>query len=108
MTQTAPTNATTPLNRTRLIVTVIGALLGVASIVAILLVMLYVGAGPAPTTGLKTDAERQEILEKRQAEDAHALATAGWVDKNKGVARIPIDLAMRKVIEEAATRPANP
>jgi hypothetical protein len=35
----------------------------------------------------------------RQQEDA-VLTTYGWVDRQAGIARIPIDVAMREVLEE--------
>jgi len=39
-------------------------------------------------------AERTAALQKLRDEDAAALSSAGWVDKNKNIARIPIADAM--------------
>jgi hypothetical protein len=54
---------------------------------------------------------RSEIYQFRLTEQA-ALAGYGWVDKDAGVVRIPIDEAMRKVLEEGlparAQDPAQP
>jgi hypothetical protein len=41
---------------------------------------------------------RQDLCDLRSAEDA-ALAGYGWVDKNAGIARIPIGEAMRLTVE---------
>ncbi|HMD34624.1 MAG TPA: hypothetical protein VKH42_06645 [Vicinamibacterales bacterium] len=41
---------------------------------------------------------REDLRELRARED-EMLTTYGWVDKNQGVVRIPIDQAMRMVVE---------
>ena len=41
-------------------------------------------------------------LEALRAQEAAALGTYGWVDKEKGVVRVPIDRAMELVAQEAA------
>lgn len=43
---------------------------------------------------------RMEKLEAAQKENLTALTTYGWVDKNKGVARIPINDAMQIMLRE--------
>jgi hypothetical protein len=43
---------------------------------------------------------RAEKLEAAQKENLTALTTYGWVDKNKGIARIPIDHAMQLMLVE--------
>ena len=43
---------------------------------------------------------RQDLRDLRSAEDT-ALAGYGWVDKNAGVARIPIGEAMRLTVERS-------
>ena len=42
---------------------------------------------------------RLEKLEKLRAADEKTLTTADWVDKDKGIVRIPIDEAMTKEID---------
>jgi hypothetical protein len=54
---------------------------------------------------------RTEKLEAAQKETMTALTTYGWVDKTKGVARIPIDHAMKLTVADLAQKkpaPANP
>jgi hypothetical protein len=49
---------------------------------------------------------RQDLQELRESEDA-VLTSYGWVDKNNGVVRIPIDEAMKLVLQRGlASRPA--
>jgi hypothetical protein len=47
---------------------------------------------------------RAEKLEAAQKENLTALTTYGWVDKNKGVARIPVDQAMKLTLAELADK----
>ena len=50
---------------------------------------------------------RQDLKELREAEDA-LLKSYGWVDKNEGVIRIPIDEAMKLVLQRGLpSRPAS-
>jgi hypothetical protein len=54
---------------------------------------------------------RQEKLKTAQEEASRDLHSYAWVDKNKGVARIPIDRAMQLTLTELAQKkpaPANP
>jgi hypothetical protein len=59
------------------------------------------------TTGYDEDQAkiRAEKLAKLQASDQKTLTTADWVDKDKGIVRIPIDEAMT---EEVALLQAKP
>ena len=50
-----------------------------------------------PEPRLQTD-PREDLREMREKEDA-LLGSYGWVDKNAGVARIPIEEAMKLVVE---------
>ena len=55
--------------------------------------------------------KRMENLKTSQEEAAKALTTYGWIDKNKGVARIPIERAMELTVAELAQQkpaPAGP
>jgi hypothetical protein len=50
---------------------------------------------------------RQDLKELRESEDA-LLRSYGWVDKNQGVVRIPIDEAMKLVLQRGLpSRPAS-
>ena len=50
-----------------------------------------------PEPRLQTN-PRQDLADLRRREDA-ILSTYGWVDKNAGVVRIPIDEAMKLTLE---------
>jgi hypothetical protein len=50
-----------------------------------------------PPPRLQTN-PRGDLLELREAED-RALTTYGWVDRNAGVVRIPIEQAMKLTVE---------
>ena len=50
-----------------------------------------------PEPRLQTD-PRQDLIELRAKEDEW-LASYGWVDRNAGVVRIPIEVAMRLTLE---------
>jgi type II secretory pathway pseudopilin PulG len=47
---------------------------------------------------------RAEKLDAAQKENLTALTTYGWVDKNKGVVRIPVDQAMKLTLVELADK----
>ena len=50
-----------------------------------------------PQPRLQTD-PRGDLLALREAED-RTLTTYGWVDRNAGVVRIPIEQAMRLIVD---------
>ncbi|MHC4931794.1 MAG: hypothetical protein ACYTGV_06350 [Planctomycetota bacterium] len=80
---------------------VLGTLVGVTVIFVILWIMLRAQPASAP---LPVDPEAlppEEILAGMRAEETEKLTTYGWVDREKGIVRIPIEEAMRKLIEEA-------
>lgn len=70
--------------------------------------------GPAPRGNdyeQKRAKSREEKLKTLRQEDAKTLTTYGWIDKNKGVVRIPIARAMELTIAELAHKkpaPAGP
>ena len=59
---------------------------------------------PAPRLQERPDLDLQEV---RTRED-RILTTYGWVDKSRGVVRIPIDEAMRLVLEQGLPATAAP
>src|SRR3954468_11706404 len=66
-----------------------------------LLAMVVIKASPRGTDYEKKRAEaRAKKLEEAQKENLTALTTYGWVDKNKGVARIPINAATQIMLVE--------
>ena len=103
------------------------AILGVMFLTALLLVPMYrllarleSQAQPPPAEVVKTEmsepmlsfpklvtSEPQVLAEFRAQEDA-LLTSYGWVEKDKGLARMPIDEAMRIVAEHGLPKWAPP
>jgi hypothetical protein len=77
-----------------------------------LLVLVVIGASPRGNTYEKKRAKaRAEKLQAAREETTKALTTYAWVDKTKGVVRIPINDAMKLTVAELAQKtpaPANP
>jgi hypothetical protein len=88
--------------------------LGVVLLFVLFGVIVLAIVGPSPR---RDDYEqrrakaREEKLKVLRAEEAKALTTYGWIDKNKGIARVPIDRAMQLTIAGLAQKkpaPAGP
>ena len=63
--------------------------------------------GPSPRTSDYEEARAKKRIEKLKTlheENQKELTTYAWVDKNKGVARIPIDRAMELTVAELAQK----
>jgi hypothetical protein len=77
-----------------------------------LLALVVIGASPRGDTYEKKRAKaRAEKLQALREETTKALTTYAWVDKAKGVVRIPINDAMKLTVAELAQKtpaPANP
>ena len=43
---------------------------------------------------------RQDLADLRAKED-EILSSYGWVDKSKGIVRLPVEVAMQKLVEES-------
>ena len=90
------------------------AWLGVVLLFLVFGLFVLVAFGAAPRGSdyeKKRAAGRIEKLKAARAETMKALTTYAWVDKNKGVARIPINDAMQITLMELAQKqpaPANP
>jgi hypothetical protein len=70
-----------------------------------LLALVIIKASPRGTDYEKKRAEaRMKKLEDAQKENLTALNSYAWVDKNKGVARIPIDHAIGIMLVELADK----
>jgi len=52
--------------------------------------------------GVKTPAERKELLLDHRAKEHEALTTYGWIDQKAGVVRLPIDRAIELTVREHA------
>jgi hypothetical protein len=76
------------------------------------IVLAVIGPAPRESDYEETRAKkRMENLKTSREEAAKALSTYGWIDKNKGVARIPVERAMELTIAELAQKkpaPAGP
>jgi hypothetical protein len=77
-----------------------------------LIVLAVIGPSPRSSDYEETRAKkRMEKLNALQEENKKDLATYAWIDKNKGVARIPIDRAMELTVVDLAQKkpaPAGP
>lgn len=81
------------------------AVIGGFAIFAIILVVAYLPNKAAPAgDGVKTPAERKAALAELRGKEQTAATTYGWVDKDKGVVRLPIDRAVELVIQEHAAK----
>jgi hypothetical protein len=85
--------------------------LGVVILFLLFGVIVLAVIGPAPrgdtyeeTRGRK----RIDVLKTARDSDAKELGTYGWVDKNKGVVRVPINRAMQIAVAELAKQKPAP
>jgi hypothetical protein len=88
--------------------------LGVVLLFVLFGVIVLALIGPSPRGSdyeQKRAKSREQKLKALHEEDAKALTTYGWIDKNKGVVRIPVARAMGLTIAELAQKkpaPAGP
>jgi hypothetical protein len=88
--------------------------LGIVLLFALFGVIVLAVIGPARRGSDYEEArakKRAELLKTSREEAAKALTTYGWIDKNKGIARVPIERAMELTIAELAQQkpaPAGP
>ena len=74
-----------------------------------LIVLAVIGPSPRTSDYEETRAKkRMEKLKALQEENHKELTTYAWVDKNKGVARIPIDRAMEVTVTDLAQKKPAP
>ena len=72
-------------------------------------VLVFIGLSPRGNNyEAKRAEQRLETLKKVQAEANTELHSYAWVDKNKGVVRIPIDRAMELTVTALAQKPPAP
>jgi len=78
------------------------ASVGGFSIFLIILVVAYLPNKAAPAgDGVKTPAERKAALAELRGKEQTAATTYAWVDKDKGVVRLPLERAVELTIQEA-------
>src|ERR1700704_3897815 len=78
---------------------------GVVLLFALFGIIVLAVIGPAPRGDTYEQKRAKTRAEKLKAvqEEAKSLTSYGWVDKNKGVARIPIERAMELSVAEFPT-----
>lgn len=87
------------------------AWLGVVLLFVLFGVIVLVIIGPSPRRDdyeIKRAKARTEKLKTLREEDAKALTTYGWINKDKGVTRIPIERAMELIVTELAQKKPAP
>jgi len=88
--------------------------LGVVCLFALFGLIVLAIIGPSPRTSDYEETRAKKRMERLKAlneESQKELTTYAWVDKNKGVARIPIDRAMEVTVADLAQKkpaPAGP
>ena len=88
--------------------------LGVAFLFALFGLIVFAVIGPSPRSNDYEESRAKKRMERLKAlheETQKELTTYAWVDKNKGVARIPIDRAMELTVADLAQQkpaPAGP
>lgn len=81
------------------------AAIGGFAIFALILVVAYLPNKAAPVgDGVKTPEQRKAILAELHGKEQTAATTYGWVDKDKGVVRLPLDRAIELTIQEHAKK----
>jgi hypothetical protein len=88
--------------------------LGIVCLFVVFGLIVLAVIGPSPRGSDYEEARAKKRMERLKAlheENQKALTTYGWVDKNKGVARVPIDRAMELTVADLAQKkpaPAGP
>jgi hypothetical protein len=76
------------------------------------IVLAVIGPAPRGSDYEQTRAKKRvELLKTSREEAEKALNTYGWIDKNKGIARVPVERAMELTVAELAQKkpaPAGP
>ena len=94
--------------------TPLSAWFGIVLLFALFGVIVLAIIGPAPRGSDYEEArakKRVENLKTLREEADKALTTYAWIDKNKGVARIPLERSMELTVAELAKQkpaPAGP
>ncbi len=91
------------IDRQRAISTLFGTLGGLLVIVVLLSVMLYATRDTTPDDAALREAKLAEL----RGADARAQADFGWIDKSKGIVRLPIDVAIDKALADGLKLPAT-
>jgi hypothetical protein len=71
-----------------------------ASFVFAVLVLVLKFSTPAPAIDADRAAERSKDLAQIRAAENQALDNAGWIDQQRGLVRLPIDVAVQLTAQE--------
>jgi hypothetical protein len=85
--------------------------LGIVCLFVLFGLIVLAVIGPSPRTSDYEEARAKKRMEKLKVlheEGQKELTTYAWVDKNKGVAQIPIDRAMEVTVAELAQKKPVP
>ncbi len=74
-------------------------ILGTFLIVALLVLAMRHYTQPAPV-GANRIEERHKFLREQRAGDAKALSEYDWIDKDKGIVRLPVQRALELTLQE--------
>ena len=75
------------------------SIVGTFLIVAMLVLAMRHYTQPAPVGANRVE-ERQKFLRDQRAADAKALNEYDWVDKDKGIVRLPVQRALELTLQE--------
>lgn len=93
--------------RLRLTGTIVGSVLGMIVFAVVVLVVIVRGdSRPADDAAERLARGREQLAELR-ANDARLLSTYGWVDRSKGTVRIPIEVAIERLVASGGKLPAS-
>ncbi len=81
------------------------AAIGGFAIFGLILLVAYLPNKAAPAgDGVKTPEQRKAALAELRGKEQTAATSYGWVDKDKGVVRLPLDRAIELTIQEHAKK----
>ena len=83
----------------------LGILFAVACLLFVVLTAIVKFSVSVPAVDADRAALRSKALADLRATEAAALSTAGWVDQDRGIVRLPIETALQ-LSEKAAQDPA--
>ena len=72
----------------------------VASLLFAALVLVFKLSAPPPAIDADRAAARSKALAQIRASEAQALDNAGWLDQQRGLVRLPINVAMQMAARE--------
>lgn len=99
------TNIDDPKASATVLVGIVGTILVFAIIVALQALYYHVEETEAYRKGSGQFSNTQTQLRAQQEAD---LQSYGWIDRDKGIVRVPIDVAMDLVVRESQTATSQP